>query len=332
MTGKYAKLKTNLKVAIQRLKLLEKKKTENARKSTKEIADLIQANKVDRARIKVEHIIREDYLVESMEIVEMYCDLLLARFGLIESMKELDPGLDECVSSLFWVGPRLESECNELRVITDELQHKYGKEYALAARANKLNTVNPKLMQKMSEQAPNKLLVEKYLVEIAASHKVPFKPDQEMAYRDPDFFYASLDKNNGQTFYHTKESRDNNNDDEKKGGPGGPPGGGASGGGGGGGGGFSEPPAAYYSQPLYPTSTQVSHIGLNPANSVHDAPAIHKPGSAATRKGDTFSNDFEFPAVPDTLPSSYYAPKNNSSDQSESFDELSKRFENLKRK
>jgi hypothetical protein len=44
-------------------------------------------DKYDRARIKVEHIIREDYLVEAMEIVEMYCDLLLARFGLLESMK-----------------------------------------------------------------------------------------------------------------------------------------------------------------------------------------------------------------------------------------------------
>ncbi len=36
---------------------------------------------------KVEHIIREDYMVEAMELIEMYCDLLLARFGLIESMK-----------------------------------------------------------------------------------------------------------------------------------------------------------------------------------------------------------------------------------------------------
>lgn len=26
-------------------------------------------------------------MVEAMEIVEMYCDLLLARFGLVESMK-----------------------------------------------------------------------------------------------------------------------------------------------------------------------------------------------------------------------------------------------------
>ena len=40
-----------------------------------------------RSPKKVEHIIREDYLVEAMEIVEMYCDLILARFGLIETMK-----------------------------------------------------------------------------------------------------------------------------------------------------------------------------------------------------------------------------------------------------
>ena len=28
----------------------------------------------------MEHIIREDYLVEAMELLEMLCDLLLARF------------------------------------------------------------------------------------------------------------------------------------------------------------------------------------------------------------------------------------------------------------
>lgn len=42
----YGKLKTNLKIAIQRLKLLSKKKTENAKKSTKEIADYLEASKL----------------------------------------------------------------------------------------------------------------------------------------------------------------------------------------------------------------------------------------------------------------------------------------------
>jgi vacuolar protein sorting-associated protein IST1 len=41
----YSKLKTNLKVTVQRLKLLEKKKTENAKKSSKEIADYLTISK-----------------------------------------------------------------------------------------------------------------------------------------------------------------------------------------------------------------------------------------------------------------------------------------------
>lgn len=54
---------------------------------------------------------REDYLVEAMEVVEMYCDLLLARFGLVSQMKELDEGIAEAVSSIIWVAPRLQTDC-----------------------------------------------------------------------------------------------------------------------------------------------------------------------------------------------------------------------------
>ena len=84
---KYQKLVTNLRLAISRLKLLEKKKSEMAVKSRKEIADYLKNGKEDRARIRVEHIIREDYMVEGLEIVEMYCDLLLARMGVLQTSK-----------------------------------------------------------------------------------------------------------------------------------------------------------------------------------------------------------------------------------------------------
>ena len=104
----YNKLKTNLRLSINRLKLLEKKKSEMAMKSRKEIADYLGTGKDERAKIRVEHIIREDYMVEAMEVIEMYCDLLLARFGLIQQMKTLDDGLAEAISSLIWVAPRLQ--------------------------------------------------------------------------------------------------------------------------------------------------------------------------------------------------------------------------------
>lgn len=54
----YMKLKTNLRLAISRLKLLQKKKTELTEKSRREIADYLLAGKIERAKIRVEYIIR----------------------------------------------------------------------------------------------------------------------------------------------------------------------------------------------------------------------------------------------------------------------------------
>lgn len=73
--------------------LLLTQKAELAQKARKEIADYLAAGKDERARIRVEHIIREDYMVEAMEILELYCDLLLSRLGLIQSMKYVTPVL-----------------------------------------------------------------------------------------------------------------------------------------------------------------------------------------------------------------------------------------------
>ncbi|XP_071113803.1 IST1 homolog [Haliotis cracherodii] len=180
----YTKLKTNLRLVINRLKLLEKKKTEIALKSRKEIADYITAGKEDRARIRVEHIIREDYLVEAMELLEMYCDLLLARFGLIQTQKELDPGLEESIASLIWATPRLQADVQELKPVADEFTSKYGKEFGMACRSNSLNNVSEKVMHKLSVQAPPKTLVERYMAEIARSYNVPFEPDASVMAND----------------------------------------------------------------------------------------------------------------------------------------------------
>ena len=54
-------------------------------KARKEIADYIKADRIERARIRVEHIVREDYMVEAYEVLETYCDLILARFSLLDN-------------------------------------------------------------------------------------------------------------------------------------------------------------------------------------------------------------------------------------------------------
>ncbi|XP_042218590.1 IST1 homolog isoform X3 [Homarus americanus] len=176
----YNKLKTNLRLAINRLKLLEKKKTELAQKARKEIADYLTTGKTERAKIRVEHIIREDYLVEAMEVTEMYCDLLLARFGLIQQMKDLDEGLAEAISSLIWAAPRLQTDIAELKIIADQLTFKYGKPYGQACKEQQVTTISERLIHKLSVQAPPKVLVEKYLVEIAKNYNIEYEPDPQV--------------------------------------------------------------------------------------------------------------------------------------------------------
>lgn len=225
----YSKLKTNLRLAINRLKLLEKKKTELTQKARKEIADYIGTGKIERAKIRVEHIIREDYLVEAMEVTEMYCDLVLARFGLVQQMKDLDPGLSEALSSLIWCAPRLMTDVPELKVVADQLALKYGKPYAMACREQSVSTISEKLIHKLSVQAPPKVLVEKYLQEIALNYNLEYTPDPQVM-READWGsdpLISLD--------------DPNNPNNQSGG-------GASGGasgGGGGGGGMPQQPFSY---------------------------------------------------------------------------------------
>ncbi|CAJ0607130.1 unnamed protein product [Cylicocyclus nassatus] len=108
--------------------------------------------------------IRDNYLVEAFEILEMYCDFLLARFGLIEQMKTLDDGIAEAVISIIWAAPRLANDIQEFKTISDQLTIKYGKPFAEAARADQLESpakVSPKLISKLSVAAPPKVMVER---------------------------------------------------------------------------------------------------------------------------------------------------------------------------
>lgn len=165
---------------MHRLKLVEKKKMELNQKARRTIGEFLNSGKVDRARIRVEQIIREDYLIEAMDLVESYCDLILSRFGQLQASEVVEEGLAPAISSLIWVTPRFESDVPELKVIADQLGKKFGKQYVLAVKDNQLKTVNEILIKKMGVQAPPRVLVEKYLVEIAKDQKIDYKPDAKV--------------------------------------------------------------------------------------------------------------------------------------------------------
>ncbi|XP_059393000.1 IST1 homolog isoform X2 [Carassius carassius] len=327
---KSERLRVNLRLVINRLKLLEKKKTELAQKARKEIADYLSAGKDERARIRVEHIIREDYLVEAMEILELYCDLLITRFGLIQSMKELDPGLQEAVSTLIWAAPRLQAEVTELKIVSDQLCAKYSKEYGKLCRTNQIGTVNDRLMHKLSVEAPPKILVERYLIEIAKNYNVPYEPDAMVR---PEVCLGE-----------EADLIDVDSDFKKPG---------AGGGGGGGGGGFTAPavgmpmpmpmPTAFnYPMPKgaepFNGSVGFSNFqapvrGGQPPQLPSCPPTYESVSASPAPSAQIYDNSSlpELPSVPDTLPASSFGAKANTSDDID-FDDLSRRFEELKKK
>ncbi|KAI8590164.1 regulator of Vps4 activity in the MVB pathway-domain-containing protein [Geranomyces variabilis] len=161
-----------LKLAINRLKLLQQKKTQLNAVARKEIATLLEKGKEDSARVRVEHIIREDFNIEAMEILELYSELLLARYGLLESMKHCDQAIAEAVNTIIYAAPR--TEVKELNMVRDQLIMKFGREFAVAAMENQNDIVNSRIVHKLKVQTPDPVLVDQYLKTIAKAYNVPY--------------------------------------------------------------------------------------------------------------------------------------------------------------
>lgn len=139
---------------------------------------MLQAGKVQSARIRVENIIRSDITTELHEILELYCELLLARSQLLESSPAtatspaipLDPALEEAVRSIIYAAPR--TEVKEMHTVRALLVEKFGKEVALASMEGE--GVAERVMKKLKVETPSQELVDAYLTEIARFYGVPF--------------------------------------------------------------------------------------------------------------------------------------------------------------
>lgn len=71
---------------IPRLRLLQKKDTASSVVQRRELAQLLEEGRDASARIRVENVISTDIAVEVMEIVELYCELLLARANVMDQV------------------------------------------------------------------------------------------------------------------------------------------------------------------------------------------------------------------------------------------------------
>ncbi|EXF76297.1 spt3 [Colletotrichum fioriniae PJ7] len=185
------KLKVQLKLAIARLRMVQQRDDSMGKTQRRAMAQLLEVGKIDSARIRVENIIRSDITTELHEILELYCELLIARAGLLEG-SVCDPGLEEAVKSIIYAAPK--TEIKELQVVRTLLAEKYGKEFVLAAMDNSDGKVSDKVVKKLSVTPPREELVQGYLEEIAKAYNVDW-PKRPLADEPPDLLDDDDDDN-----------------------------------------------------------------------------------------------------------------------------------------
>jgi vacuolar protein sorting-associated protein IST1 len=198
-----SKIKVHLKLSVARLRLLQQKKVALSKQARRELAlQLIPQGKLQSARIRVENIIADDIYVELLEILELYCELVLARIGLLDGLHlgskstaasvtgvaetgvGAHGGLEEAIFSLMYAAPRV--DVKELVELRRMLVQRYGKQFDqdLNASATAAETtgggpgseskVSEKVLGKLRFAVPDAQLVTSYLREIARAYGVDF--------------------------------------------------------------------------------------------------------------------------------------------------------------
>ncbi|XP_059633072.1 uncharacterized protein LOC132275898 [Cornus florida] len=173
---KPAKCKTSLKLATARIKLLKNKKEAQVNQLKRELAKLLESGQDQNARIRVEHVVREEKMMAAYDLIAIYCELIAARLSIIESQKSCPIDLKEAIASIIFGSPR----CADIPELLDVRKHftaKYGKEFTSAAVELRPDCgVSRMLVEKLSVMAPDGQTKIKILSAIAEEHNIKWDP------------------------------------------------------------------------------------------------------------------------------------------------------------
>ncbi|GER35569.1 regulator of Vps4 activity in the MVB pathway protein [Striga asiatica] len=194
-----AKCKTLLKLTIPRIKLLRNRREIQVKQMRKDIAKLLETGQEATARIRVEHIIREEKMMAAQGIVELFCELIAVRLPIIDAQRECPLDLKEAISSVCFAAPRC-ADLPELLQVQMLFVGKYGKEFVSAATELMPECgVNRQLVELLSVRAPAPDVKLKLLKEIAEEHELDWDP----AATESELLKPHEDLLNGSTLFVT---------------------------------------------------------------------------------------------------------------------------------
>ncbi|PKA66357.1 hypothetical protein AXF42_Ash007054 [Apostasia shenzhenica] len=167
-----SKCKTEANLVSARIKLLRNRREVQVRQMRRDIAMLLQSGQEDTARIRVEHVIREQNVMAANEIINLFCELIVIRLPIIQKQRDCPADLKEAISSVIYAAPRC-SDIPELCRIQDIFEGKYGKGFASAATDLRPESgVNRTLIEKLSIRKPTGEVKLKIMKEIAKEYQI----------------------------------------------------------------------------------------------------------------------------------------------------------------
>jgi Regulator of Vps4 activity in the MVB pathway len=130
--------------------------------------------KEEKARIRAEALIRDDNLIEALEIIQLECEMLHERMKLLEYSKECPSDLVSVISTVVWAAHRV--DVPELMLVRQQFKARYGKKFEENAMHNIGGCLNERVVTKLSVQPPAAYLVQVYLEKICEQFDVDWKP------------------------------------------------------------------------------------------------------------------------------------------------------------
>ena len=171
---KEAALKSSLSASSEYTNIHINKKTAQTKARKKEIADLLRAGKNDKAKVKVECVISEDFVKDGYELLELYLEILRERVKLVTNSKEAPKELKQNICSIIWAEKLV--PIDSLKTVVDQLQKKYGSKFVKDAQENSNNDVDSRLLRCLEYEIPKSREVVGYLKEIALTYNVDWTP------------------------------------------------------------------------------------------------------------------------------------------------------------
>jgi len=137
------------------------------------LQQLLQEEKDESARIKVENIIREDYQIEALDILELFCELLQSRIQMIAEAKTCPHDMKEAVHTMIYSASHI--DIIEFESIRKQFELRWGKEFVKNATENKDLAVNQRVLFKLGVKVPEPYLCVQYMKEIARENNIKWE-------------------------------------------------------------------------------------------------------------------------------------------------------------